>query len=98
MTKRDKRDKRIYTKARWRRLRLHQLSIEPLSAVCARPATDVHHIIPIADVRRHYKQEFRKTYLTMSVTSESGAENPHNHAGDFDQTGQTHTEVCVEAV
>jgi 5-methylcytosine-specific restriction enzyme A len=37
---------RIYDTRRWRRLRLHQLSISPLCA-CGRPAVHVDHIDPI---------------------------------------------------
>ena len=39
---------RIYNTTRWKRLRLYQLSIEPLCRVCKRPATDVDHIKPIS--------------------------------------------------
>jgi hypothetical protein len=38
---------RIYNKARWRRLRLHKLSIDPLCA-CGRPAAHVDHVLRIS--------------------------------------------------
>jgi len=40
---------RIYSKQRWKRLRLQQLSTEPLCRVCRRPASQVDHIKPVAD-------------------------------------------------
>ena len=39
---------RIYNTTRWKRLRLYQLSIEPLCRVCKRSGFAADHIVPIS--------------------------------------------------
>ena len=52
----------------------------------------------LAAVRRHYERQHEKTYPAGSVTFKTTSEKPRGYAGDFDQTGQTHSQVCLEAV
>jgi 5-methylcytosine-specific restriction protein A len=43
-----RRERRIYDKQRWRRMRKIHLAGEPLCRQCGKPATEVDHIIPIS--------------------------------------------------
>lgn len=44
---------------RWRRLRKYYLSKHPVCVRCGRPATEVDHIIPLADGGTHHEDNLQ---------------------------------------